>query len=237
MFSFLNTTHNVIFVLAIYLFSFYNIIILFIRRIRMKKLLSVLTIFVLVILSSSFAEAHSGRTDSNGGHKCSDKSIAKGLCTGYHYHNGGSSTSSGSNNNYSPVTSPKPTYTPQPTLTMVDVYINNSLKNYNPSAYMKKGTTLVPMRAIFEDLGATVEFDKNTKKITAYKDSKTISLTVGNKTAYVTENGAGNSISLSQPAESYKNTTMVPLRFIAESLGAITEWDSVFEEVKITTTK
>ncbi|MEK4700651.1 copper amine oxidase N-terminal domain-containing protein [Solibacillus sp. FSL R7-0668] len=102
---------------------------------------------------------------------------------------------------------------------------------------MKKGTTLVPMRAIFEDLGATVEYDKNTKKITAYKDSKIISLTVGNKTAYVTENGTGNSISLSHPAESYKNTTMVPLRFIAESLGAITEWDSVLQQVKITTTK
>ena len=29
---------------------------------------------------------HSGRTDSNGGHRCSDKSKRKGLCTGYHYH-------------------------------------------------------------------------------------------------------------------------------------------------------
>jgi hypothetical protein len=29
---------------------------------------------------------HSGRTDSSGGHNCSDKSIRKGLCTGYHYH-------------------------------------------------------------------------------------------------------------------------------------------------------
>lgn len=35
------------------------------------------------------AIAHSGRTDANGGHNCSQKSKDKGLCTGYHYHNDG----------------------------------------------------------------------------------------------------------------------------------------------------
>jgi len=29
---------------------------------------------------------HSGRTDSSGGHNCSDSSKRKGLCSGYHYH-------------------------------------------------------------------------------------------------------------------------------------------------------
>jgi hypothetical protein len=51
----------------------------------MKKLIiSALAIFVI----SSPAFSHSGRTDKNGGHNCSQKSIDKGLCTGYHYHNG-----------------------------------------------------------------------------------------------------------------------------------------------------
>lgn len=59
------------------------------------------SLFLLVICLfsfSSFGYAHSGRTDSNGGHNCSQKSINKGLCSGYHYHNGGSSTSSSSSN-------------------------------------------------------------------------------------------------------------------------------------------
>jgi hypothetical protein len=44
-------------------------------------------ILVLIIASlSTMSFAHSGRTDSNGGHNCSDKSKRKGLCTGYHYH-------------------------------------------------------------------------------------------------------------------------------------------------------
>lgn len=207
----------------------------------MKKLASVLTIFVLIMFSSSLAEAHSGRTDSNGGHNCSQKSISKGLCSGYHYHNGGSSSvNSSSKNNYTSGSSTnysKPKYTPEPVLTTVDVYIDDVLKYYDPSAYMKNGTTLVPMRAIFEDLGATIEYNGTTKTITAYKGSKKITLSVGNKTAYVSANGSESSISLSHPAESYKNTTMVPLRFIADSLGATTNWNSALQAVEITTSK
>jgi|TARA_B110000908_G_C9815201_1_gene254706 hypothetical protein len=49
-------------------------------------------IFAILTLAAvaSYSDAHSGRTDSNGGHNCSQKSKDKGLCTGYHYHNSGS---------------------------------------------------------------------------------------------------------------------------------------------------
>jgi hypothetical protein len=50
----------------------------------MKKVL--LGLAALVILTSQVS-AHSGRTDADGGHNCSQKSIDKGLCSGYHYHN------------------------------------------------------------------------------------------------------------------------------------------------------
>lgn len=46
--------------------------------------------FIIFLLSlSSLSIAHSGRTDSSGGHNCSQKSKNKGLCYGYHYHNTG----------------------------------------------------------------------------------------------------------------------------------------------------
>ncbi|MFF2446497.1 YHYH domain-containing protein, partial [Neobacillus sp. NPDC058068] len=55
-----------------------------------EKVIFLFIMFTLALGSS--VDAHSGRTDSNGGHNCSEKSKAKGLCTGYHYHNGGSSS-------------------------------------------------------------------------------------------------------------------------------------------------
>ena len=42
-------------------------------------------LFSILILSGP-AFPHSGKTDSNGGHNCSEKSKKKGLCSGYHYH-------------------------------------------------------------------------------------------------------------------------------------------------------
>ncbi|MFC5406495.1 YHYH domain-containing protein [Cohnella soli] len=52
----------------------------------MKKIVALSIAIVLLFSSASSALAHSGRLDKNGGHNCSAKSKAKGLCTGYHYH-------------------------------------------------------------------------------------------------------------------------------------------------------
>ncbi|WP_079504817.1 YHYH domain-containing protein [Mesobacillus jeotgali] len=70
----------------------------------MYKKIAILTLlFTFVFGTISFA--HSGRTDSSGGHNCSEKSKAKGLCTGYHNHNGGGASegsSSGSSSGTAP---------------------------------------------------------------------------------------------------------------------------------------
>ncbi|WP_274307004.1 copper amine oxidase N-terminal domain-containing protein [Solibacillus daqui] len=196
----------------------------------MKKLVLIITMLSLFMVSSLSVDAHSGRTDSNGGHNCSAKSQAKGLCSGYHYHNGGSEASTSTNTNYK-----KPTYksTPKQVLTTVDVYINNTKQYYNPSAYLKNGTTLVPMKPIFESLGATLNYDNVTKTVTAHKDGKKIVIGIGNKKAYVESNGVTTTINLNQAAEIYKGTTMVPLRFVSEVLGAnITFDDGVYISTK-----
>ena len=80
------------------------------------SLISTLCCLVLLLLPLT-ANAHSGRTDSSGGHNCSDKSIAKGLCTGYHYHNGGSDSSGGSSSDSSSsgnTTPSTPSVAPEP---------------------------------------------------------------------------------------------------------------------------
>ena len=57
------------------------------------KRICLLVILFLLLPSQDLVSAHSGRTDSSGGHNCSSKSQSKGLCTGYHSHNSGGSTS------------------------------------------------------------------------------------------------------------------------------------------------
>ncbi len=194
----------------------------------MKKLVLFLVMITLFFTTTTIADAHPGRLDSNGGHNCSDKSKAKGLCTGYHYHNGnsGSGSSSGGQSSYTQPT----TAIQAPALTKVAVYLNNVKQSYTPSAYMKNGTTLVPMKPIFEALGATVSYDNATKKVTATKVGKKIVIGVGNKTAYVDANGTTSTINLSHPAEVYQGTTMVPLRFVSQALGA----EVTFDEAKLT---
>ncbi|MCL6572683.1 MAG: YHYH domain-containing protein [Bacillus sp. (in: Bacteria)] len=61
----------------------------------MRKKVAIFTLLFTLVFGT-FVSAHSGRTDSSGGHNCSDKSKAKGLCTGYHSHNGGETPSGGS---------------------------------------------------------------------------------------------------------------------------------------------
>lgn len=78
---------------------------------------SILLAFFFILLLPSQTLAHSGRTDSSGGHNCSSSSISKGLCSGYHYHNGGYTAPTYTQ---APTPSPKvvaPVYsTPDPTL-------------------------------------------------------------------------------------------------------------------------
>lgn len=70
----------------------------------MNKNITALCFFFSILFIATVVDAHSGRTDSSGGHNCSEKSIAKGLCTGYHYHNGGGGSSSGGGTAPAPVT-------------------------------------------------------------------------------------------------------------------------------------
>ena len=55
----------------------------------MSNTVKIFAILTLVAVAG-YSDAHSGRTDSNGGHNCSQKSKDKGLCSGYHYHNSSS---------------------------------------------------------------------------------------------------------------------------------------------------
>lgn len=92
--------------------------------------------------------------------------------------------------------------------------------------------TLVPVRALFESLGASVGWDESTQTATATKGTTVVSVQIGSTTALVN----GTETALDVPAQTIEGRTMVPARFIAESLGASVTWEDATETVYISTT-
>jgi len=93
--------------------------------------------------------------------------------------------------------------------------------------------TMVPLRAIFEALGATVDWNGDTQTVTSTKGGTTISLTINNPTMYV--NGAA--VTLDSPACLVDDRTLVPVRAISEAFNCDVEWDGASRSVLITTKK
>ena len=81
--------------------------------------------------------------------------------------------------------------------------------------YTQNGRTMVPVRIISEKFGAEVGWNGETGEVTIKKDDNTIVLTLGKSEAMVN----GNAITLDVMPEEKNGRTMVPLRFISETLG------------------
>ncbi|MDY5626275.1 MAG: stalk domain-containing protein [Clostridia bacterium] len=80
--------------------------------------------------------------------------------------------------------------------------------------------TLVPLRAIFEKLGAFVDWNELAQSVTATKDGREISLAIGGNTMYVN----GEEKPLDVPAMIYGERTLVPVRAVSEALSCNVEW-------------
>lgn len=96
---------------------------------------------------------------------------------------------------------------------------------------IKNGTTLVPLRFITECLGGTAEYRSEDKRIIIVYEDDYLIFTVGSKNVY-TKN---DDLTLATPPLIVSGTTLVPLRFISESMGIYTKWNG--DERSITLSK
>lgn len=104
----------------------------------------------------------------------------------------------------------------------INVYVNDSKLKMQVPPVSQQGRTLVPLRSIFESMGAKVEWDQSTKTATGIKGDKEIVLKLGNKFATVN----GKTVELDVPATAVNGATLVPARFIGETLGSNVNWDN-----------
>lgn len=104
----------------------------------------------------------------------------------------------------------------------IRVHVNGHLIRFESDPYLKNDSTMVGFRAILEALGADVTWDDETKTVTAIKGDTTVSLTIGENTAYVN----GEKIEIAASPEISGQSTMIPIRFISEQLGMKVGWES-----------
>lgn len=135
--------------------------------------------------------------------------------------------------------------TPTMAATTVNVYVNgSSLETSDQPAVIMGGRTMVPMRAIFEELGCTVKWDGANRSVTAFDKSTMLTLVINDPwifvcplkefTDHLVINGGtpstsfinSHSIKTDVPATILNSRTMVPLRVVSESLGCKVDWNA-----------
>lgn len=87
-------------------------------------------------------------------------------------------------------------------------------------ALVRGATILIPLRSMFEQMGATVSYDPATKTVHVSKSGSDVTVKVGVPQATIN----GETRPLDVPPEIYQGTLMVPIRVISESMGAYVQW-------------
>ena len=114
--------------------------------------------------------------------------------------------------------------------TKLKVVVNGNALSTDQPPVIVEGRTLVPLRAIFEALGASVDWNNDEKKVTSTKGSDTITLVIGEKRLHKN----GKEIVLDVPAQIVNSRTMVPARAVSEALGSKVDWNGDTKTVTIT---
>lgn len=102
----------------------------------------------------------------------------------------------------------------------LSLVINGNYVTDEAEPILAEETAFVPMRLIFEALGAHVEWDQASETATAIKDGTQISLRVGSVEAAIND----VAVVLDVAPRLINGKTMVPLRFVSEALGAQVQW-------------
>lgn len=121
----------------------------------------------------------------------------------------------------------------------ITVILNGAELAFDVPPQIIDGRTLVPMRAIFEALGAEVEWSQELQTVVAEKDDMFITMTIG--VNVFTVGNLTDSISekfeLDVPPQIIDGRTLVPVRAISESLDCEVEWNGDTRTVIIKSTE
>ena len=109
-------------------------------------------------------------------------------------------------------------------------YINGAEKALDAAPIIREGRTMLPVRFVAEAFGANVGWDGATSTATVKTENVEIKITIGAKEAVVN----GKTVALDAPAFIENGRTYMPVRFVAENLGATVAWDGATSTATLT---
>lgn len=212
------------------------------HAVNVKRLVSFLMICIML---TTLSFAHSGRTDSSGGHK--DNKNVSGLGY-YHYHHGmgphlhpngicpydsvQTVSPPAPKATPAPATIPVPIPTPTPSavLEKINVTINGVAVPMTDSApFIENGRTYVPVRAVLEAFGVD-SIGYEAPNVLVSRGSDKLRIPVGQNCIMKNE----KSISTDAAAMIRNGRTCLPIRSVIEALGGTVGWDANTKTVLIT---
>lgn len=102
----------------------------------------------------------------------------------------------------------------------IKVYVNDTRIQFDVPPMFIKDRTMVPIRAVFEAMGADVQWNDTIKTAYITKGEKRVQIRLDNRNALVD----GKSIQMDVPATGVNGRILVPVRFISENLGLKVDW-------------
>lgn len=111
----------------------------------------------------------------------------------------------------------------------ISVYLDDEKVQFDVAPLLVNGRTMVPLRAIFEKLGATVNWDNNTQTAIADKGDVNVKISIDDTTLYKN----GKAITLDVPAQLKGGRTLVPLRAVSEAFDCVVFWNGDTQTIRI----
>ena len=117
----------------------------------------------------------------------------------------------------------------------IKVVVNNQLVSFSDAKPFvdDSGRTMIPVRSVIEAMGAEVTWEQETQAATITKDAVTVKITVGKRDLQVIADGAATTVTMDTQAINRDGRIYVPIRYVAEALGAYVDWSDLYKTVEI----
>ena len=113
----------------------------------------------------------------------------------------------------------------------IKIFVDDKQLECPVNPIIENERTLVPMRAIFEALGAKVDWNGETRTVTATRGDDVMKITIDSNELFKND----ESIALDVPAKIVDDSTLVPVRAVSESFDAKVSWNGETQSVIIVT--